>query len=575
MISVLLVDDEVELLHIGKIFLEQTGDIGVETCESASSALEFLQKNQINAIVSDYQMPGMDGIEFLKNVRNGGSSIPFIIFTGRGRETVAIGALNNGATFYLQKGGDPRAQFAELHNMIVQSVKHYEAEENLRESERKMTDIINFLPDATFAIDTGGIVIAWNRAMEEMTGVSRQEVMGKGDYCYAIPFYKERRPILIDLVLKKNEEFERKYQFIQQEDDKLVSEIFIPLLYGGKGAYLWFIASPLYTTKGEVIGAIESIRDITERKKMEEHLEDLNLELEEDIAERTSIEAALRQSEKQLQGIVHGSPIPQFVIDKDHRIISWNRALEEYSGVTAEEVLGTTLTWKAFYPGARPVLADLLVDNAIGDIPKWYNGKFNRSKYVEGAYDATDFFPKMGKNGTWLYFTAAPLFDTEGAITGAVETLEDITDTKNKEAALRDSEEKYRMLANNTNDIIYTTDLQGIITYISPQIARYGYAPENFLSHPIGEIILEEDLHKVLDDFTTTVLTRKATITIFRAKDSAGNIIWLEDNGTPILDATGSVVGVSGILRDITERVNAEDALRRARKRTGTSVKHP
>lgn len=573
MISVLLVDDEVELLHIGKLFLEQTGDIGVEICESASSALEFLQKDQFDAIVSDYQMPGMDGIEFLKYVRNGGSSIPFIIFTGRGREIVAIEALNNGATFYLQKGGDPKALFAELQNMIIQSVKRYEAEENLRESERKMTDIINFLPDATFAIDTGGIVIAWNRAMEEMTGVSRQEVLGKGDYCYAIPFYRERRPILIDLVLKRDEEFERKYQFIQQKDDKLISEIFIPLLYGGTGAYLWFTASPLYTTKGEVIGAIESIRDITERKKMEENLEDLNLELEEDIAERTSIKAALRQSEKQLQGIVHGSPIPQFVIDKDHRVISWNRALEEYSGVTAEEVLGTTMTWKAFYPDARPVLADLLVDNAIGDIPEWYIGKFNRSKYVEGAYEATDFFPKMGENGTWLYFTAAPLLDAEGGIVGAVETLEDITDIKKKEAALRESEEKYRMLANNTNDIIYTTDLQGIITYVSPQIARYGYDPEDFLSHPIGDIILEEDLPKVLDDFQTTVLTQKATITVFRIKDPAGNIIWLEDNGTPILDATGSVAGVSGILRDITDRIKAEDALRRARKSTGTSVR--
>lgn len=129
------------------------------------------------------------------------------------------------------------------------------------------------------------------------------------------------------------------------------------------------------------------------------------------------------------------------------------------------------------------------------------------------------------------------------------------------------------MLANNTNDIIYTTDLQGIITYVSPQIARYGYDPEDFLSHPIGDIILEEDLPKVLDDFQTTVLTQKATITVFRIKDPAGNIIWLEDNGTPILDATGSVAGVSGILRDITDRIKAEDALRRARKSTGTSVR--
>ena len=146
-------------------------------------------------------MPVMDGIEFLKRVRASGNTIPFIIFTGRGREEIVIQALNEGADFYLQKGGEPLSQFAELAHKIRQAVQQRRAEASIRDHERREADIINFLPDATFAIDTQGVVIAWNRAMEKMTGVSSPEILGKGNYEYAIPFYHERRPILIDLVL--------------------------------------------------------------------------------------------------------------------------------------------------------------------------------------------------------------------------------------------------------------------------------------------------------------------------------------------------------------------------------------
>ena len=109
-------------------------------------------------------MPGMDGIEFLKTVRTSGNTIPFILFTGRGREDIVIQALNEGADFYLQKGGEPVSQFAELAHQIRQAVMQRQAEASIRDHERREQDIINFLPDATLAIDKKGTVIAWNRA---------------------------------------------------------------------------------------------------------------------------------------------------------------------------------------------------------------------------------------------------------------------------------------------------------------------------------------------------------------------------------------------------------------------------
>ncbi len=127
-ISVLLVDDEQALLEIGKVFLEMTKDFEVITAPSASVALNLLKSNGIQAIVSDYQMPEMDGIEFLKKIRATDKRIPFIMFTGRGREEIAIEAFENGADFYLQKGGDPHAQFAELVHKIHAAVNHRKAD---------------------------------------------------------------------------------------------------------------------------------------------------------------------------------------------------------------------------------------------------------------------------------------------------------------------------------------------------------------------------------------------------------------------------------------------------------------
>ena len=130
-----------------------------------------------DAIISDYQMPVMDGIAFLKTVRASGNTIPFILFTGRGREEVVIQALNEGADFYLQKGGEPVSQFTELGHQIRLAVTQRRAEVTIRDHDRRVADIINFLPDATFAIDKAGAVIAWNWAMEKMTGVKAAEIL--------------------------------------------------------------------------------------------------------------------------------------------------------------------------------------------------------------------------------------------------------------------------------------------------------------------------------------------------------------------------------------------------------------
>ena len=144
-----------------------------------------------------------------------------------------------------------------------------------------------------------------------------------------------------------------------------------------------------------------------------------------------------REKDFLLSGFIESSPIPAFVINSDHVVTHWNRALQRLSGISAPDVIGTKMHWRAFYSRERPCMADLLVDSAMDKVPKWYSGKYQESDLMEEAYIATDFFPDLGEKGRWLKFTAAVIRDAEGLLFGAVETLEDITEQKVAEEKIR------------------------------------------------------------------------------------------------------------------------------------------
>ena len=176
---------------------------------------------------------------------------------------------------------------------LMDITQRKQSEERLKESERFLADVIDFLPDATFVIDAAGRVIAWNRAMEDMTGVPAGEMIGKGDFEYAMPFYGERRPILIDLALKPDSRYEGTYVSTERHDTVLVGEAYMPALKGGQ-RYFHGTASILRDSAGSVVGAIESIRDITERRRMEEALRKREEELEYKSRNLEEMNTALR-----------------------------------------------------------------------------------------------------------------------------------------------------------------------------------------------------------------------------------------------------------------------------------------
>ncbi len=156
--------------------------------------------------------------------------------------------------------------------VLAEDVTDYRKKEKaLQESRQFLLDIINFLPDPTFVIDMDGRVIIWNKAIEEMTGVKAADILGKNKYEHAIPFYGKRRPILIDLLFKSEEEVKQYYSYVKRENDTLMVETSFPCVKG-KQRTLWGKATPLYNSEGEMIAAIETIRDITERKRTEDKM---------------------------------------------------------------------------------------------------------------------------------------------------------------------------------------------------------------------------------------------------------------------------------------------------------------
>jgi PAS domain S-box-containing protein len=166
---------------------------------------------------------------------------------------------------------DDENRLSEILCIGIDRTEQKRAEEIVKNSEQRLAQIINFLPDPTWVIDSEGKVLTWNRAMENLTGIAAADIVGKGNYEYALPFYGERRPILIDLVRDWNAEYEKKYLSIKKEGNTLVSESHHPHL-GDGGLYLSGNASLIYDAAGQVAGAIESLRDISERRHMEENL---------------------------------------------------------------------------------------------------------------------------------------------------------------------------------------------------------------------------------------------------------------------------------------------------------------
>lgn len=220
-----------------------------------------------------------------------------------------------------------------LMSIIRDITERRQAEEELRNAHQQVKDIIDFLPDPTFVIDRGKKVIAWNRAMESLTRVPKEKILGQGEFAYAIPFYGEPRPALIDFLWSDDKHINNRYNNVSRSGNTLYAETYISNLYGGRGGYLWLKASPLYDRGGNTVGAVQTIRDVTKYKLSEKAL-----------AWEAEVNAALAQLSKALVTSVTIDSIANMVLDNGKRITGSSYGFVAYFEPQTGKLISPTMT---------------------------------------------------------------------------------------------------------------------------------------------------------------------------------------------------------------------------------------
>lgn len=276
----------------------------------------------------------------------------------------------------------------------------------LVDSRYLLQNIIDSLPDATFSIDNEGKVLSWNKRIEEITGIKSEEIIGKGNHEYSLPFYRERRPGLVDLILNSEKEFDIRYDNLRREEGTIEGEakIFSP---NGEIINVWAKATKLRDSSGNIIGAIESIRDITEAKSIEDDLKKVYMAID------------------QGPGIV-------VITDIEGNIEYANPKFVEVTGYTAKDVLGENL---------RIMKSNLLP-------PEFYRSLWDT---ISSGYAWKGEFHNKKKDGNyyWEYATISPVRNEKGEITNYIKVSEDITMKKRVKKQLDENLEYFAHLVDH------------------------------------------------------------------------------------------------------------------------------
>lgn len=563
---VLYVDDEPGLLELGKIFLENDRQFSVDTVTSAPAALDLLLQHPYDAIIADYLMPGMDGIEFLKRVRSAGNTIPFILFTGRGREEVVIQALNEGADFYLQKGGNPTPQFAELSHKIQKAVLQKRAENAVILRESYLTAIIENQPGLVWLKDLDGRFLAANKAFARSCGKqSAADVLG-----------------LTDLDIWPDD-LAKKYR----ADDARVIATGHPLHVDEKIAdrnqVKWFetFKMPVTDAKGTVIGTTGYARDITPRRSAEETLATIR-ELEREFAGLPSEGRVEDRAVKKLLSL-SGAVVTTFnIYDRDRQVLR-PAAIEIAPGVLQN--LPDAWQKVARWVGMDPMDIDVPVTPAMyrdirrSYIATWKSITEMSNEKIPPAVSAG--IQKLAGIDRFLLITHVidgELYGTSliGLRADQPDPPREILDTfahmvavslrrQEAQAALRESDERFREITGNITTVFYISDRAlNRFTYVSPAYETiWGRSARSLLDDPFSFLaaVLPEDLPAVRDAIQKELDEGIPVDTEYRIRHTNGAVRWIHSRNFPIRDSTGRVYRVAGFAEDITALKTSQSAL--------------
>jgi PAS domain S-box-containing protein len=386
--------------------------------------------------------------------------------------------------------------------------------ENPLNNSNQLEAIFEHLPDATFAINLAGEVIAWNQAMEQMTAVPADEILGKGNYQYAISFYGTRRPLLIDLISEDEDEIEKhNYCRIHKKGQVLKAETIVKK--NGKNTYLWGKASALLNEKGEIIGAIESIRDQTERKLMEKKL---------------------KENKFLLDTLLDSPHDSIFLLDSSYNLIMVNKATAQRFGLEKEEMTGINIE-------------DVLEPELFKSRKAYFEVVFKTNEPVEFEDQRDGIYYDH-----WIY----PI-KTDGLTDKAAVFSQDINIRKQDEQRVKDSEEKYRAIFEQSGTPLMFIEEDSTISMVNREFEKLSGFKKDEIEDKKSfiEFVASPQEKKIMLDYHHLRRTGKENV-----PDSYEFSLLTKDGQIKnILVKVSMVHGSSkslAALIDITERKNAE-----------------
>ncbi len=506
-IHVLYVDDEPSLLEIGKLFLEQDRLLRVDTENDPANVLCILNERTYDVIVSDYQMPGINGLDLLQSVRKNYPDLPFIIFTGRGREEVVISALNYGVTSYIQKGGEPTAQFAELAHRVKFAVQKRRAELDLAKSELRYRQVVESQTEFITQFTPDGRVVFANEAYLRYFSLDRKTCVGSK--FHPVIYVKDIRAVKDHFAALTQE----------HPSGTILHRILLP-----DGTIRWhqWTDTALFNEQGKLTGYQSVGRDVTD----------------------------LRQAEDLWRTIIDNSGSATIIAEQDEVISYANPAVADLVGIPVREITGKK--WREFIdPSDLPTMQDYHMLRRIN------------TSFAPVRYQFT--VVRKDRKPVRVISTIAVIPDTRKTVASLI----DITNILEMEDAMEKRENVYRSIIERMQDGYVRTDPDGIVIMITPSFeARLGYGPGELVGKDLHSIYADPADHATL----LTELKKSGRVSRYRAclKKKNGDPVFVTISNQYLTDARGRVLGVEGVIRDITHIVMLERNLARKNRMLAT-----